>query len=70
MQEVQGAVKLCPNLRTKMYYVLGRFHNDTGESTSTSQYWCLHTMQPFGSDGGYVSPEYCQTGRCCFDDCK
>ena len=66
----QETVQVCSSLRTKMYYVLGRFHNDIGESSSTAQYWCLRTMQPFGPDGNYVCPEECRSGRCCFDGCK
>lgn len=65
----QPPVEVCGRLRTKMYYVLGRFHNDTGESSSTSQYWCLNTMLPFGPDGSYACPEQCQAGRCCFEGC-
>ncbi len=63
-------VQVCAKLRTKSYYVLGRFHSDTGESSPTSVYWCLHTMHSYGSDGGYVSPETCRAGRCCFNDCS
>jgi hypothetical protein len=66
----QETVQICRSLRTKMYYVLGRFHNDVGESSPTAQYWCLRTMQTFGPDGHYVCPEDCQTGRCCYDGCQ
>jgi hypothetical protein len=63
-------VELCRNLRTKMYYVMGRFHNESGESSSTAQYWCLLSMQSFGLDGSYACPEQCRIGRCCYEDCQ
>ena len=69
-QAVEQPVEVCRSLRTKMYHVMGKFHNEVGESSPTAQYWCLQTMQPFGPDGSYVCPEDCRSGRCCFDGCK
>lgn len=67
--QMASDVTICRRLRTKSYYVMGRFHHEMGESSTTAQYWCLNTMLPFGPDGSYASPEGCLEGRCCFN-CK
>jgi hypothetical protein len=56
----------CRELRTKMYYVMGRDHVDLREASPTAQYWCAQTATVIGPDDVYCSPAVCHRGRACF----
>jgi hypothetical protein len=62
---------ICKNLRTKMYYVqVAQGQNSiTGETDdSTTQYWCLKTLQPIGPDDQFVNRDSCcKFSRTCFE---
>lgn len=60
-------VKVCRELRTKMYYVLGRDHVDLRVTSPTAQYWCARTTTVLGPDDVFCSPTSCQPHRACFD---
>ena len=60
-------VKVCRELRSKMYYVLGRNHVEMRRSSPSAQYWCARTAMVLGPDDVYCSPESCQAHRGCFD---
>lgn len=62
---------VCGKLRTKMAFLPLR--NAEGEPLywqkgdgSTSVYWCLHTMECAGPDGGLVHASLCGAERFCF----
>ena len=69
--EQKSGNKICKCLRTKMYYVnmidapdiLSKDKDD-----SSTQYWCLKTMQTAGPDNGYVHRDTCiNQNRTCFE---
>ncbi len=58
----KNGLTVCKHLRTKMYYV----HVAEGQKSitdevddSTTQYWCLKTMQPVGPDDQFVNRDSC-----------
>jgi hypothetical protein len=57
----------CRNIRTKMYYVLGRHAVDLTKSSPTSQYWCSRTATVIGPDDVCCSPELCALNRACYE---
>ena len=72
-QEKQNKINtpICKNLRTKMYYVNVANSQEAianEEDISSTQYWCLKTMQPIGPDDGYVHRDKCcSPSRKCFE---
>lgn len=65
--ETSQAVPICRKLRTRMYYVKGRDHEDLQRSGPEAQYWCAKTATVLGPDDVYCSPEACQPQRACFE---
>ena len=63
----QTGTSVCKQLRTKMYYVLGRDHIDLRVASPTASYWCAHTTVVLGPDDVYCSPGNCQAHRGCFE---
>ncbi len=60
---------VCRFLRTKMSFGSLRTGGKDwrhGEST-TAVYWCLRTMESFGTDDDYAHPHACKAGRTCFE---
>ena len=61
------APEVCAKLRTKMAF--GSFSGARdwrlGEST-TAVYWCLRTMESWGTDEQVAHPLACVRGRICF----
>jgi hypothetical protein len=60
---------VCAKLRTKMSF--GSFAPggppDWREGTSsTAVYWCLKTMETWGTDDDFAHPQKCRAGRACF----
>lgn len=60
---------VCRKLRTKQAF--GSFTEDTidwrgGEST-TDVFWCLKTMETWGTDDQVAHPYQCISGRICFE---
>jgi hypothetical protein len=51
-----------------MLYVAGRDHPDVESTSTTAQYWCLHTMSAVGPDGELALPEHCGRDRECHED--
>jgi len=66
MEEATG-VQVCRRLRTRMYYVAGREHQDLRDEAPNAQYWCAKTAIVVGPDDIYCGPTLCQPGRSCFD---
>jgi hypothetical protein len=62
-----GNVPVCEQLRTKMYYVVGREHVNLRVTSPTAQYWCAHTTTAMGPDSLPCNPDSCQTHRGCFE---
>ncbi len=58
---------VCRRLRSRMYYVMGRDHEELRVSSPNSQYWCSRTATVLGPDDVYCSPEMCQAHRGCFE---
>jgi hypothetical protein len=58
----------CKFLRTKTAYLheVDDFDYWRSNESSTSTFWCLHTMTPTGPDDRNVNPESCQDHRTCF----
>jgi hypothetical protein len=60
-------IEVCAKLRTKMAF--GSFYGAEdwrlGES-STAVYWCLRTMETWGTDDQLAHPHACIRGRSCF----
>jgi len=58
---------VCRLLRTKTAFGVGEGGAlwKLGEST-TANYWCLATMEPFGPDDSYCHPHSCGSRRSCF----
>lgn len=58
---------VCKQLRTRMYYILGRDHQDLEENAPNAQYWCAVTTTVLGPDDVYCSPRVCKQNRSCFE---
>ncbi len=58
---------VCKRLRSRMYYVMGREHEELRVSSPNSQYWCSRTATVLGPDDVCCSPEMCQAHRGCFE---
>jgi hypothetical protein len=58
---------VCKRLRSRMYYVMGRDHEELRVSSPNSQYWCSRTATVLGPDDVCCSPEMCQAHRGCFE---
>jgi hypothetical protein len=60
---------LCDKLRTKRsfgsYAATGASDWREGKS-STAVYWCLKTMETWGTDDDFAHPHKCRAGRACF----
>lgn len=58
---------LCPSLRWKNQFIL--VERDSGESANhEGLFWCLHTQNCIGPDGGIAEPETCSSRfRECYD---
>lgn len=65
--EEEAKVAICRRLRTRMYYVLGRDHQDLFENSPSAVYWCSLTATALGPDGVYCSPAVCYEARRCFE---
>ena len=59
--------ELCGKLRTKMAFgsLSGTRDWRHGDST-TAVYWCLRTMETWGTDERLAHPHACVRGRSCF----
>jgi hypothetical protein len=58
---------ICDKLRTKMSFGSFTSAPDWREGTSsTAIYWCLKTMETWGTDDGFAHPHACRAGRACF----
>ncbi len=64
---VPAETLVCRRLRSRMYYVMGRDHEDLRVSSPNSQYWCSRTATVLGPDDLFCSPEMCQAHRGCFE---
>jgi len=58
---------ICKNIRCKMSYVPGSSEEYPSELSTTAQHWCIHTMNPVGKDGNFVTPHECDAERECFE---
>jgi hypothetical protein len=68
MEEAVKDVRVCSRLRTRMYYVAGRDHEDLREGAPNAQYWCALTTTALGPDDTYCSPSACRPSRGCFEE--
>ncbi len=60
---------VCRKLRTKVAFgspAPGGQDWRLGTST-TAVYWCLRTMETWGTDGALAHPRTCRPGRSCFE---
>ena len=64
---LERAVPHCSCLRSKGFYLAGPQDEDLAEFSTTSAYWCLHTVTVLGPDDILCSPEMCRPGRACFE---
>ena len=60
---------VCRKLRTKMSFgSLDAVHADWREGTSTTAvFWCLKTMESWGTDDQPAHARTCRDGRSCFE---
>ena len=63
----EHAFPVCKCLRSKGFYLTGPQVADPIEFSTTSSYWCSHTVTVLGPDDILCSPEMCQLGRACFE---
>ena len=60
---------VCDKLRTKMSfgsYAAGGPPDWREGTSSTAVYWCLKTMETWGTDEDFAHPQKCRAGRVCF----
>lgn len=55
----------CRHLRCKSMYYSGVERPGLLHESEVMTYWCNHTQQQLGCDGGVADPRACQPGRGC-----
>jgi len=61
-----GLPGLCRHLRSKRYYYGSTEETlESGDLSTTAQFWCLRTMRVVGPDQGLVAARTCRPGRSC-----
>jgi len=59
--------EVCAKLRTKMAFgSLSQTRDWRFGETTTAGYWCLRTMETWGTDEQLALPHACVKGRVCF----